>query len=427
MMALNQEQKELQKELKMRADAFVRLCEELPKDIVAAWFKLVGYIREYCYMDEEWDGRELTFCSEGKSFFKMVLTPDAVLASFLSIMDKNEESKIMELRSTESVDEIIAMIKAKQFPERVLPSDDVRISPGGGRCDLCLHNYITLKKQNRLIEMVLGFAKYFGDDNGDGTYYECMGNHDNCLIHDIGSGTPGLTADEVTHIAFPYWWIKSSRNKDNALKIKPYLTNIANGNGIAPDTLKLPDCEILPAKIKVIMINEVVPKNPNDWFYSVAPDPENRRNALGLFEGAGVPVKSMRDILDLGIYITAALKTPKESSTADPEVIKAQLPLLEAELALFPNLKIIMLMGDVAAKMVNMIAKEASPSEPRTKKNACPTGAAGRRRHWAKEEFYWGDIRVFPSYIMTGKNLLIEPFKRDTIMEDIRRMMEVIK
>jgi len=111
-MALNQEQKELQRELKMRADAFVSLCEELPKDIVAVWYKLVGYIREYCYMDEEWDGKEMTFCSEGKSLFKMVLTPDAVVASF---MNKNEDSKIMELRSMESVEQIIATIKTKQF------------------------------------------------------------------------------------------------------------------------------------------------------------------------------------------------------------------------------------------------------------------------------------------------------------------------
>jgi len=225
----------------------------------------------------------------------------------------------------------------------------------------------------------------------------------------------------VTHIAFPYWWIKkNSRNEDTPLGIKPYLTNIANLNEIASDTLQLPDCEILPASIKAIMINEVAPRNPDDWFYSETNDPENRRNALGLFGGAGVPVTCMRDILDLGIYITAALKTPKEGYTADPEVIKAQLPLLEAELALFPNLKLVMLMGDVAIKMVNMIAKA------NTKKNACPTGAAGRRRHWANEEFYWNGVRVFPSYIMTGKNLLIEPFKRDTIMEDIRKMMGVI-
>ena len=212
------------------------------------------------------------------------------------------------------------------------------------------------------------------------------------------------------------------------MNIKERLTEIAAQNGLDITSLQFPDCHIDPNNVKVIMINEVVPKNPDDWFYSETDDPENRRNALGLFEGAGIkssargePVKSMNDILDLGIYITAALKSPKEGYTADPDVIKAQLPLLEAELALFPNLKLIMLMGDVAIKMVNMIAKA------KTKKNACPTGAAGRRRHWANEEFYWNGVRVFPSYIMTGKNLLIEPFKRDTIIGAIRRMMEVIK
>ena len=159
----------------------------------------------------------------------------------------------------------------------------------------------------------------------------------------------------MTHIAFPYWWIKSSRNEDTPLKIKPYLTNIANLNEIASDTLQLPDCKILPASIKVIMINEVAPKNPDDWFYSENSDAENMRNALGLFKGAGIPVKNMNDIIGMCIYITAALKSPKEGYTADPDTIKAQLPLLEAELALFPNLKLIMLMGDVAIKMFNMI------------------------------------------------------------------------
>jgi uracil-DNA glycosylase len=142
-----------------------------------------------------------------------------------------------------------------------------------------------------------------------------------------------------------------------------------------------------------------------------------------LLEGAGIAVKSMRDILDLGVYITAALKTPKESAAPDIAVLSAQLPLLDAEISLFPNLKVIMLMGDVAIKAINAIAKAAV----NTKKNICPTGAAGRRRHWNGEEFYWEGIRLFPSYIMTGKNLLIEPFKRDTIIADIRRMTEAIK
>ena len=202
------------------------------------------------------------------------------------------------------------------------------------------------------------------------------------------------------------------------MNIKIYLSEIAVKNGLDADALQFPDCELDPEKVKAIMINEVVPKNPDDWFYSEAPDPENRRTAFGLFEIAGVPVGSMRDVIDMGIYITAALKTPKIGYTADPAAIDAQLPLLEAEIKLFPNLKIIMLMGDVAKKAVNMITKAE------TKKNVIPSGATGRLRH---NKFFWNGIRVFPTYIMTGKNLLIEPFKRDCVVEDIRRMMEVIK
>ena len=202
------------------------------------------------------------------------------------------------------------------------------------------------------------------------------------------------------------------------MKIKPYLTNIAALNGLATESLQLPNCEILPANIKVIMINEVPPKNPDDWFYSDAPDPENMRTAIGLFAAAGVMVKDMADINGMGIYITTAVKTPKTEYTVDPSVIQAHLPILKAELSLFPNLKVIMLMGDVAKKAVNMITKAES------KKNLIPSGATGRLRH---NEYYWGGIRVFPSYIMTGKNLLIEPFKRDCVADDIHRMIEVIK
>jgi uracil-DNA glycosylase len=206
------------------------------------------------------------------------------------------------------------------------------------------------------------------------------------------------------------------------MDVKAYLAGLAKKNGIATDAMQFPDCDVEPGGIKVVMINEVVPRNPDNWFYSEAPDPENRRTALGLFEGAGIRVKNMRDILDLGIYVTAALKTPKDGYTADPAALNAQLPLLEAELALFPNLKLVMLMGDVAAKAVNALAK----GKTNTRKNVCPMGSAGRRRHWSNEEFYWDGLRLFPSYIMTGKNLLIEPFKRDTIIADIRRMAEFV-
>jgi len=198
------------------------------------------------------------------------------------------------------------------------------------------------------------------------------------------------------------------------IKIDDYLTQ----KGIETEGMQIPDCEIDPETIKILMISEVPPQNPEDGFYSKAPEPDYMKSTLGLFAAAGVQVGSMQDILNMGIYITTAVKSPKSSYTVDPAVIEAHLPILEAELALFPNLKAIMLMGDVAKKAVNMITKA------RTKKNVIPSGATGRLRH---NEYYWGSIRVMPSYIMTGKNLLIEPFKRDCVADDIRRMTEVIK
>jgi len=202
------------------------------------------------------------------------------------------------------------------------------------------------------------------------------------------------------------------------MNIEAYLSEIAAQNGLDQNSLQLPDCDLDPGKIKVIMISEVPPKNPEDGFYSKAPCSDYMKSTLGLFEAAGVPIKSIQDIINLGIYVTTAVKIPKTGYTVDKDVIVAHLPVLESELSLFPNLKGIMLMGDVAKKAINMIAKA------KTKRNVIPSKPTGGIRG---NEYYWDGIRVFPSYIMTGKNLLIEKFKRDCVADDIRRMMEVLK
>lgn len=55
--------------------------------------------------------------------------------------------------------------------------------------------------------------------------------------------------------------------------------------------------------------------------------------------------------------LTNAVKTPKSDYTIEKSSIENSLPYLETELALFPNVKVIMLMGDIAKKAFNMIAK----------------------------------------------------------------------
>lgn len=182
--------------------------------------------------------------------------------------------------------------------------------------------------------------------------------------------------------------------------------------------LQLPDVQIDKDKIECIMINEVPPKNPDDGFYGNSADPDYMRTTRELFRVAGVHVNSISEILDLGIYITTAVKIPKQQYTVPTELISQHLPLLEKEIELFPNIKVIMLMGDVAKTAFNEIAKR------RTSKRVIPSGSTYKIRGL---QYYYGQVRVFPSYIMTGGNILIEKSKRNMISEDIKEMMKILQ
>ena len=179
----------------------------------------------------------------------------------------------------------------------------------------------------------------------------------------------------------------------------------------------LNNIEIDPLMIKAIMINEVVPSDALQDFYGV-PDADYLKTTIPLFQGAGAEVKSIQDILQMGIYITNAVKTPKTGYVIEKNSIEDSLPYLEAELSLFPNVKIIMLMGDVAKKSFNMITKKA------TRKNVIPAVSTYKLR---TTEIYYKGIRVMPSYIMTGGNILIEKSKVAMATEDIATMIEIIK
>ena len=194
-------------------------------------------------------------------------------------------------------------------------------------------------------------------------------------------------------------------NIQNELEAKVGITN----------SIYLNNIEIDPLTIKAIMINEVVPSDALQDFYGV---PDYLKTTIPLFQGAGAEVKSIQDILQMGIYITNAVKTPKTKYAIEKNSIQDSLPYLEAELSLFPNVKVIMLMGDVAKKAFNMITKKA------TKKNVVPTVSTYKLR---TTEIYYKGIRVMPSYIMTGGNILIEKSKVAMATEDIATMLEIIK
>lgn len=74
-------------------------------------------------------------------------------------------------------------------------------------------------------------------------------------------------------------------------------------------------------------------------------------------------------------------------------------------------------MGDVAKKAFNMIGKKA------IKKNVIPSVSTYKLRN---TEISYNGVRILPSYIMTGQNILIEKSKFEMASEDISMMYRLI-
>jgi uracil-DNA glycosylase len=177
----------------------------------------------------------------------------------------------------------------------------------------------------------------------------------------------------------------------------------------------VPDIEVEAEKIRTIMISEAPPENASDYFYSQG-NPFYLQTTVQAFNDAGLKVSYIKDVLNLGVYITTAIKCAKTAYAISPETIENCCPrILEKELDLFPKTKNILLMGDTAIKALNLIAKR------KTGKKIIPSGPTYKIR---KDKYFYNQLKVFPSYLQTGKSYLIEGSKRKMIAEDIRTALE---
>ena len=179
----------------------------------------------------------------------------------------------------------------------------------------------------------------------------------------------------------------------------------------------LPHQEIDTAKTKILMITESPPIDKADYFYAPG-NPFYLQTTLQAFKDAGADVSTIQDVLDLGVYITTAIKCGKTQYAISTETMKYCSQLLEQEVGLFPNIKVFLLGGDVAIKMMNDIWKK------KTGKRVIPAGSTYKIRGQA---YYYNDIRVMPSYTPAGKNFLIEKSKRRMVAEDIREALKLSK
>jgi uracil-DNA glycosylase len=179
----------------------------------------------------------------------------------------------------------------------------------------------------------------------------------------------------------------------------------------------VPDVGVRPDDIAIVMVSEAAPENPEDYYYAPG-DPLFQQTTVLAFNDAGANVSSIQDILDLGVYLTTAVKCGKTGYGIKAGTIKECSVILEEELALFPNAQVFMLMGDVAIKAINYIAQREGQGR------AIPAGSTYKIRGG---EYYFRGRRAFPSYLQAGPSFFIEKSKRRMIAEDIAVALSLLQ
>ncbi len=177
----------------------------------------------------------------------------------------------------------------------------------------------------------------------------------------------------------------------------------------------VPELELDPQLIKIVLISETAAPSLSDNYYFTS-DGLFGRTTVQAFQEAGVKVSNVQDLLRMGIYLTTAVKCGKTGYAVSTSTITHCSFLLEREIELFPTVKAYLLMGDVAIKAINMIAKRQG--EPKV----IPAGSTYKIRGG---QFTFHGRRAFPSYLQAGPSFGIEKSKQRMIAQDIAAALQV--
>jgi len=169
--------------------------------------------------------------------------------------------------------------------------------------------------------------------------------------------------------------------------------------------------------IRIVMISEAPSNVPGNYFYTKTSVPFFQTTKAA-FQDAGIEIKNYEDLTEMGIYLTTAIKCSKKDYLVSSDTIKRCSEILEKELSQFPDLKVIMCMGDFAIKAINQIYKRKFGRAP------FKSGSTYKIR---KEIHALRGIRFFPSYTQTGDSFNLEKSKRRMISEDIKEALNYLR
>jgi len=179
----------------------------------------------------------------------------------------------------------------------------------------------------------------------------------------------------------------------------------------------VPDIDVKPEAISIVLVSEAAPAEHRNYYYA-GEGSLFAQTTVQAFQDAGAKVSSIEDILGLGVYLTTAVKCGKTGYGIAANTIRECSLILQQELALFPSVRVLMLMGDVAIKAVNAIAGRAGEGR------VIPAGSTYKIRG---PEYTFRGARAFPSYLQAGPSFFIEKSKRQMIAEDIAAALTLVR
>lgn len=177
----------------------------------------------------------------------------------------------------------------------------------------------------------------------------------------------------------------------------------------------VPDLDLDPRSVMIVLVSETAPNEAKDYYYGSC-EALFAQTTVQAFQEAGLKIGNIQDLLHKGIYLTTAVKCGKYDYAVATSTIAHCSSLLEREIDLFSNVRAYLLMGDVAIKAFNSIAKRRG--EPRV----VPAGSTYKIRGG---EFNYQGKRVFPSYLQAGPSFGIEKSKQRMIAQDISAAIKV--
>ena len=90
----------------------------------------------------------------------------------------------------------------------------------------------------------------------------------------------------------------------------------------------IPEVELDPTAIKLMLISETAPYEPKDYYYASC-EALFARTTLQAFQEAGLKLASIQDLICKGIYLTTAVKCGKNEYAVDTSTITHCSALLE--------------------------------------------------------------------------------------------------